>query len=209
MSGNTGPQGPRGPEGPEGPSGITGQKGTQGIRGFPGKPCYPISLQILQSSNTSGSNVSGTGPYKVIRKFETGIPSISAGPSSNIIGLSNDSTTGYITFPSGQYYIEASANLNNDVSISSNVTMRFMQSNTGGDTTVLFASASGSFSRSIYLQGPLTIPTGSTGSFYFGQFFNANPATCNIAPVYNSNYYGATGPSFTPPNISVAIMKLV
>jgi hypothetical protein len=198
MSGNTGPQGPRGPEGAIGPTGITGPNGSQGIRGFPGPPVYPVTLQILQSSNQIYSNGS------ITRKFETAIPALSAGNSTTISGLSNDSSTGNITLPVGEYYIEAYANLS---SSTGNASMVF---NVSGTPTII--SSVSIPNGTIQLQGPVTI--------------SGSPATCTvvesipgtsaaISPSYIASHFGGgtTGlgppPIFDPPNISVAIMKIV
>lgn len=205
MSGNTGPQGPRGPVGPEGPSGITGQNGIEGIRGFPGRPIYPFSVQILRSGADSEATTLIDGLNTSTRRFEDATPSLDSGNSTTIVGFSNDPDTGYLTIPVGQYYIEASSTLNDTAS---NVGFRLMQSNAEEHTTAIIGAASGGPYGSIYLEGPLIVLAGNTGPYYFANITGIS-VEGNLAPTYAGSNYGATGPTITPPNISVAIMKLV
>lgn len=201
MSGVTGPQGPRGPEGAIGPTGITGPNGSQGIRGFPGPPVYPVTLQILQSSTQI------SGKLAITRKFETAIPALSSGNSTTIIGLSNDSTTGNITLPVGQYYIEAYANLGSNI-----LTASMAISNAGAQGPVSSASLP---YGTIQLQGSVTVTSIPKVFAFIETVTTTSGNNENISPSYIASQFGGgvTGlgppPIFDPPNISVAIMKIV
>jgi hypothetical protein len=201
MSGVTGPQGPRGLQGPIGPSGITGQNGIQGNRGFPGPPFYPPSMQILQSSNQVN------GKLTITRKFETAIPALSSGNSTTIIGLSNDSATGNITLPVGRYYIEAYANLGSNI-----LTASMAINGAGAQGPVSSASLP---YGTIQLQGSVIVSDTPQVFSFVETVTTTSGNNENIAPSYIASYFGGgvTGlgppPIFDPPNISVAIMKLV
>lgn len=151
MEGPIGPRGPQGPTGllgvqgkqgtvgsigPQGNTGTTGPQGYQGLRGLPGQCTNPVKIQIF-TTNDVIAEASTSADLPCI--LSTGIPSLSGINSTTISGLSLNASTGVITFPAGNFYVEAATSFPFSVNISSG-SLNMVRN---GETTVLYGSSIG------------------------------------------------------------------
>jgi hypothetical protein len=221
MSGPTGPTGPNGPigyvgyGGYTGPQGITGVKGYNGKRGYPGRPSIPICTQIFKSSADLVVAAAGSSATYVFDLTNLCAPALSGSNSVTISGLtaSNSASATSVTFPVGQYYVQAASTINSNILNNPSSQYRAQAYLTLTDSTT---------PSTIYLQGLMSV---SANTLYMvGQFGVTSPVSANLRmnvfgtamssqytfnPTYTQGNFSSGAPSSAPPNVTMTIMKIV